>query len=348
MESRYPTPRGLVEALHAREPDARAQCWEVFRVPLEALMERWIEQHGLEQDREVLTLHALHLIETSLRTRSPDTFERMSWTAFRAAGVLTVARSAFQPLDGKVGLVGPGPLPEAVGYQSETFFRPYERLASGWFGGDWYAGWTRPDGSLWVLLADVTGHGYHAHLLACVLPDICRRCWAVLTIADPEPTDLLGAMHDLLSDSLPEGIYLECTLARLGPDGQVTVAPAGGTRLLVRRGGADRPDVVQLRGCWLGLRAPESGDQHYWVLDHGDELLLATDGIFDQLDEFDWSGQSVGNGRLFATVRDLIERALVQGPQRDDLTMVFLRRLVPGESGVRPDATLPALARESH
>jgi serine/threonine protein phosphatase PrpC len=81
-----------------------------------------------------------------------------------------------------------------------------------------------------------------------------------------------------------------------------------------------------MRGGWLGLRVPEAEDQQSWVLEDGDELLLATDGLFDQLEEFDWSGQVIGHGRLFDAVRQLVEQALALGPQRDDLTMVLVRR----------------------
>jgi hypothetical protein len=328
MALRYRTPRELIDALDARVPEARTQCWDLLRPALERLMATWIERHGLHLDRELLGLHVLHFAETYLRTRPPGTFDAMSWNAFRAMAVVHVAQSAFRPLDGSQGLAGPGPLPESPGYQSEIFFRPYERLADAWFGGDWYAGWKRPDGSLWVLLADVTGHGYHAHLLACALPGVWQRCWADLTVPDPEPMQVLHVLHELLADCLPEGIFLECTLARLAPDGTVTVGPAGATRLLLRRAQAQHPDLVCLRGGWLGLRIPEAEDQQSWVLEDGDELLLATDGLFDQLEEFDWSEQVIGNARLFDAVRQLVEQALDQGPQRDDLTMVLVRRCI--------------------
>ena len=43
--------------------------------------------------------------------------------------------------------------------------------------------------------------------------------------APAEPAGFLAAMHELLGDCLPDGIYLECTLARLEPDGRGTVVP---------------------------------------------------------------------------------------------------------------------------
>ena len=55
-------------------------------------------------------------------------------------------------------------------------------------------------------------------------------------------------------------------------------------------GGAPRADLLKLRGTWLGLRAPTARDQQTWRLDAGDELLLGTDGMFDQ-----FGGHQLGN-----------------------------------------------------
>src|SRR5690606_34745119 len=57
-------------------------------------------------------------------------------------------------------------LPADNGYESRIFYQPHEKVGEIAFGGDWYAGTHAEDGSLWVIVADVTGHGYHAYLLA--------------------------------------------------------------------------------------------------------------------------------------------------------------------------------------
>jgi serine phosphatase RsbU (regulator of sigma subunit) len=138
-------------------------------------------------------------------------------------------------------------------------------------------------------------------------------------------------MHELLSDSLPEGIFLEATLVRLDPDGGTVVVPAGGTRFVVRSNGRS-PHVVKLRGSWLGLFPPNPEQEHRLHLGEGDELLLVTDGAFDQLDEqgglealaHEWRG-----GSTFETLRRLLEQALSRGPQKDDITVVWLERTGP-------------------
>jgi serine phosphatase RsbU (regulator of sigma subunit) len=240
---------------------------------------------------------------------------------------LQIAKTASAP-HGAGGPYRPPPLPDAPNYQSDAFFRPYTRFGDNFFGGDWYAGRTY-EGSLWVFVADVTGHGYFAYLLATALPAVWQHCWERHPGRSPQPAELLGVMHRQLADSLPEGIFLECTLARLDPDGRATVSPAGGTRLLVRRGQRP-PEVVKLRGAWLGLAAPSKEDQYELRLAAGDELILATDGAFDQLEDaggIDSFAQTGARGStLFDAFRERLEQSLSSSPQKDDVTLVMLRR----------------------
>jgi serine phosphatase RsbU (regulator of sigma subunit) len=147
---------------------------------------------------------------------------------------------------------------------------------------------------------------------------------------------------------LPDGIFVECTLARLSPDGEATVAPAGGTRVLVRRGGAGRPDLLKLRGSWLGVGPPLAGDQHTCRLGDGDELLLATDGLYDQLDDAgadvaDLLTRTSGTDTLLDDARRLLREALRRTPQKDDITMVLLCRRARVEDGPAAAAPGPPL-----
>src|SRR5262249_12431825 len=173
-------------------------------------------RHHLQHRREQMTEHALHAAETFVRTRPPSEFTPLSVPAFRAALLLQVARQAAQPPgDRRNGVPIPEPLPERDAYTCRTLYLPSEKVGSFWFGGDWYVGHVGEDGSLWILVADITGHGYCAYLLANTLPAVWRACWANSKLVDPQPSDVLGAMHDMLDGCLPDGVYAECTLLRL-------------------------------------------------------------------------------------------------------------------------------------
>jgi hypothetical protein len=338
MSFTFATPQALVDALQMRDPAARTQLWLLLRDSTERLIDRVIERYQLRDNRKYLTLNALHAAETALRSRPSGEFALQSWETFRATLLVQLARVVSIPhgVPEREGTARVGSdLPGNEQYRCDTFSRPYSQIGSRFFGGDWYAGHHAADGSLWVFLADVTGHGYFAYLLATALPAVWQRCWAGYPDTLPQPSQLLCGMHELLSDSLPEGIFLEATLVRLAPDGETVVVPAGGTRFVVRSNGRS-PDVVKLRGSWLGLFPPSPEQEHRLHLAEGDELLLVTDGAFDQLDEqggLDALAREWRGGSTFETLRRLLEQALSRGPQKDDITVVWLERTDPGVKG---------------
>jgi hypothetical protein len=354
LEPRYRTPRDLVEALQNGAPGARAQLGEWLREPVARLIDGLIAKHQLKHGRDRLVLHALHATETYLRTRPVGEFAAVNLSAFRAAVLLQVAKMLYHPFGGQAGnAVHPTPLPDTPVYASRAISLPYERIGPFWYGGDWFAGRETGDGSLWVIVADITGHGYYAYLLASALPSVWHLCWKRRP-AGAEPADLLADMHDILEDCLPDGIFVECTLARCTPEGDATVAPAGGSRLLLRRGGSGRVELLKLRGSWLGLHRPAATDQCRWRLDAGDEMMLGSDGVFDQLADqsggnlavaVDEMSRADGARPLLDLVNDCLRRSLRQSQQKDDITMVLLRRRQPSED---VPATLPFPGPAAH
>ncbi len=341
----FPTPQALVEGLHARQPTARRQLQQLLQAPVDRLMGELIQTYQLKADRELLVQNALHLAEVMLRVRPLSHVANLSWEAFRAGLLINLAKLAIEPA-GNVSRNGmfPPALPDCPVYYSETFFRPHGQLGGFAVGGDWYAGRRLNDGSLCIFLADVTGHGYFAYLLAIALPSVWQRLWAAHPGTAPEPAELLTTMHELLADCLPDGIFLECTLVRLTTDGQVTVAPAGGTRLLLHP--AHQPvGLLKLRGAWVGLRPVTREEQHQLDLKPGDELVLATDGVFDQLDDAGGAEAIASRvinrrGALFQAIREAIESSLQNGEQKDDMTMVLLRRRAPEDATILPFPTV--------
>ncbi len=344
MQTRYATPYELIEALHRRAPGAREQLGAWLRPPLDRLLDSVVVRNGLRHDRGRLLLRTLHTVETYLRTRPADEFRPASVPAFVAAVLLHVGKMFRQPFGHRPGpSAGPEPLADCDDYACRSAFLPFERVGEHWFGGDWFGGARSGDGARWVLVADVTGHGWGAYLLACHLPDVWRLCWERAGSPSPQPLDLLRDLHRVLADCLPEGVYVEGTLARLRPDGTVTVAPAGGSRLLVRGGPGRMVSLRKLRGAWLGLSVPVADEYQTWTLAEGEELAIGTDGLFDQLafeggaDALARLAEGAGDdGSLFDLVEGALRRALERHPQTDDITLVTLsRRGRPAAPGAR-------------
>jgi hypothetical protein len=335
MASSYQTPSQLLEALQGRNTHAREQLHATIAKPVSRLIDRIVSQRRLPYHRELLVRHVLHSVEIYLRTRKPPEFDDLGWPAFLGVILLYVAKMAATPGLGSAGAPPvSAPLPACPFYESQVLQLPWEKVGDNWFCGDWVGGRLVPDGSLWVLLADVAGHGFSAHLLATGLPWVWSACWEKVSAVCTQPIALLRLMHEMLEDTLPEGVFVEATLARFGPDGAVTAVPAGGSQVLVRLHQARTLNVHTLTGSWLGLAPPELGDQHAWALGPGDELLLGSDGLFNQLTDHGRNAAAFSTmtcsqrcpDSLFQLVRAALEQALEHTPQADDITIFSARR----------------------
>ena len=81
----YRTPQDLVEGLHARQPRARTELFDLLRLPIERLLTDLMKRHGLDEDTDLVVLHGLHHAETHLRFRPVMAVAGLSWEAFRAS-----------------------------------------------------------------------------------------------------------------------------------------------------------------------------------------------------------------------------------------------------------------------
>jgi serine phosphatase RsbU (regulator of sigma subunit) len=256
---------------------------------------------------------------------------------------LFVAREGARLTRFLVALV-PEPVPEAdppppstqthgrPPFAVESFSRPFHEV-----GGDWFAVEHAGDGSLWVLVADATGHGRAAHLVAAALPFLwqlpatiqARRCNDLLA--------LLQRLHEELCPVLPEGEHVEAVLARLAPppDASVAVASAGDCGVLRRAAGAYGIRWERIRGSWLGMDLGVNlpRDQQTWASAEEDELVLTSDGVLDQALEGGavrhWLPHQVvpGGQSLFAFLVGQLTRAIEQRRPEDDITLVGVRRV---------------------
>jgi serine phosphatase RsbU (regulator of sigma subunit) len=133
---------------------------------------------------------------------------------------------------------------------------------------------------------------------------------------------------------LPEGVFIEATVADFCDRGQACVCAAGGGVLLLRLATGLPVKWQQLSGRLLGIEYPdpEPRVEHCWMLQPGAEVLIASDGLFDQ---------EVGPQRLGDTIREsleqspgwhcvhghvvqLLDRTLATNEQFDDVTVVTI------------------------
>ena len=330
------SPKSLVERLHARAKEAKEELASILFDPIVGLMDRLVKKHRLPHDARFLAQRALLAVETHLRTCRVAEFADTSWPQFQARVLFYLGKMAFRVADpAQRNILNHPALPKSPAYDTQSVFLPFERVGAYWLGGDHVGGELDSDGSLWVLVTDVTGHGYPAYLVAENVPRLWRIAWDGLPPHEREPIRLLESLHELLEDCLPEGVFIEATLARLRRDGTTTIMPAGGSRVLRRSASDEIPVMHSLPGSWLGLTAPNPGDQQSWSTELGDELLLGSDGLFDQISEHGnasgglrWSlGRIAEHATLFDGTVHVLREALDSLGQMDDITGIAMRRL---------------------
>ena len=196
------TPGELVEAVRGLAAPAQAlgsRCGSRSNGSSTA----WSPKHQLTGQRDRLVVHALHTSETWLRNATGPGISEHGLARIPGGCPAAGRPPRHAPLwpahpVGAQPSHGPPPLPDTPSYQARTLFLPHERVGDAWFGGDWFGGQQASDGSLWVLITDITGHGYFAYLLASTMPCIWQKCWPLAAHNHCEPADLLAAMHQCL------------------------------------------------------------------------------------------------------------------------------------------------------
>ncbi len=201
-------------------------------------------------------------------------------------------------------------------------------------GGDYYDALTT-DRGLWLIIADVSGKGAQAALLASSV----HAAVQVMVDQCTSPAELLNRLNRLLMRRQIESTFVTC-LALLIPDraSEILIASAGHPSAILVPA-ADQPRPIELEpGFMLGtFDEANCQDLHHAQLSPGDGLLLYTDGVTEAFDE---QGGQFGEQRLVqllaGTARSAAELvdATIQGveafrcnrEQSDDLTVLACRR----------------------
>jgi serine phosphatase RsbU (regulator of sigma subunit) len=148
-------------------------------------------------------------------------------------------------------------------------------------------------------------------------------------------------VNDRLADSLPDGHFVTAFVGEVDLDAhELSFISGGQAPILVWRAAAGRFEVHKAGSFPMGAMALERAPAAVrTALGNGDQLLLLSDGIYEQTDA---AGRRYGRGRVEALVAAhpheppaaLVERLLADlaafadgAPQDDDITAVVVRRL---------------------
>jgi hypothetical protein len=196
----------------------------------------------------------------------------------------------------------------------ETAYHPARTV-----GGDFFQVLPHADGSLLIVVGDVSGKGIAAAMLVAVLVGTIR------TRADEsfDPAAILHTLNDRLLGRAGSH-FATCMAAHLRPGGAMLIANAGHLPPYRNGSALDLPGSIP-----LGIVAGTHYDVHTIQLDPADHLTFLTDGV---LEARDTAGQLLGfeqTARLSSLPPEAIARAAITHGQDDDITVVSVRLRAP-------------------
>lgn len=225
----------------------------------------------------------------------------------------------------------PESLPKIPGWEIETRWETALEV-----GGDFYDVIELPNNRLGLVIADVADKGFPAALYMTVTRTLVRAFGQTLN----DPAGILGAVNQLLVADTPNGMFVTAVFAILDLNtGDLVYANAGHNLPFLYL--ANENNIIELPkgGMALGVLEDNEYKNEKISLDHGDVLLLYTDGLTESFSNenvifgtervtkslLSSKGKSIRNV-LLQLENDLMDFRAGH-PATDDLTLIAIKYL---------------------
>ncbi len=211
----------------------------------------------------------------------------------------------------------PEKLDALPGYQVETFYQPFRDV-----GGDYFDVIALPDNRTLFAVADVSGKGMPAALLAANIQALVRS----IANVEPDPLALARQINKHLSRYTPMDRFATAVFVALNRDsGELTYVNAGHDAPIVFCSGSTT--LLEATGMPLGLFAEAEYEAGNAAIQPGCGLLLFTDGLTDSIAGTDSTVRlrdalANGSGRTMAGLKSLVDPARTE----DDITILLVKR----------------------
>ncbi len=227
----------------------------------------------------------------------------------------------------------PSEPPSLRGFCVQALYRPGRNI-----GGDLYDVIKVGDRYLVLVVADASGHGVSAALLA-VLFKHRLRVVDEATGGPLRPADALSRLNKALcAEIIAPGVFFTCVYGLLDVETRELVVASGGHPAVVCARHAGGVDHVAHTGPALGLSSDAEFTEQRLRLERRDRVLLYTDGLFDVSDGGPPDVAALAEMlRSSAALSGALEKVLIEvsggreREDRDDVTMLLLEAQ-PGES----------------
>ena len=213
----------------------------------------------------------------------------------------------------------PDAIEERPGYQIEAFYQPFRAV-----GGDYFDVIDLPGNRTLFALADVSGKGIAAALLASNIQALVRS----LAVTEPDVVTLASRMNGHLSRYTPSDRFATAVFLLLNRDsGEITYVNAGHNPPLIC--GSGPTDFLEATGLPLGLFANAIYEKRVATLAPGDTLLIYTDGLTDSVSGDSPQGLlrtavTTDPHKSLSNLKALIDPEL----NEDDITVLLAKRFM--------------------
>ena len=200
-------------------------------------------------------------------------------------------------------------------------------------GGDFYDFYNLGQGSVGVVVGDVTDKGMPAALVMAS----CRTVLRGIVLGNPQlaPGEVLRLANELLVGDIPDGMFITCLYGRLETNtGAFHFSNAGHNLPLHKT--QQGTSEVRARGMPLGLLTGMEYEGAEAVVEHGQCLVLTSDGITEAHNadrvmfgfaRMRASVASAPQGGALQTLLRSQQTFAGQVEQEDDITLIALNRL---------------------
>lgn len=216
----------------------------------------------------------------------------------------------------------------AAGLQSEIYNKPYGSIS-----GDFYYTYPLPQNGTGIFLGDSCGHGLPAALISMRVIGFLQQ----IAKENPGPSDILSRLNNDLYGLLPaEKFVAGSCLAFYGNSCTISSAAQPYPVLLTDKG----LEEIQLDGPPLGMRPDSAYRESSIEMNHGDRLIIFTDGVIEATD---WQEAYYGKKGLYECLSANGQTASLQGlkdiiledvhlfcknaPFDDDQTIILFERI---------------------
>jgi len=240
-----------------------------------------------------------------------------AWAAWRAQDELRAEFEAARQV--QEHLVAPAV--DVPGFKIESVYAPAKQV-----GGDFFRVLPGTDGSVLVVVGDVSGKGLKAAMTVSAVMGALPVCWV------RNPAGVLAHLNRALYGQV-DG-FATCCVSLIEKDGSMTLANAGNPAPY-RNG----EEMAVEAGLPLGILAEASYEETHYTIAAGDRLTFVSDGVVEATNA---KGELYGFERTRAISAEPAERvakAAQDFGQEDDITVLTIARLQVGERSITPIIT---------